>query len=49
MFVKVTGGMSLVEGILKPAGTGACGRSPERSIGGWSSVEIAGLFVAESV
>jgi hypothetical protein len=43
MFVKVTGGMSLVDGglWLEVTEAAVCGSIPVRTIGGWSRVEIA--------
>lgn len=41
MFVKVTGGMSLVEGSFCALGPEPCGRRPVRTIGGWRRVAIA--------
>ena len=41
MLVRVTGGMSLAEGILKPVDEGALGLSPVREMGVWSNVDMA--------
>lgn len=47
MLVRVTGGMSLVDGSLKPEGTGALGSNPVRDMGGWSKVEMAGRGICQ--
>ena len=41
MLVKVTGGMSLVDGGFCELCPAVCGKSPVRIIGGWSRVEMA--------
>ena len=41
MLVRVTGGMSLVEGIFCALGPAACGARLVRTIGGWRRVAIA--------
>jgi hypothetical protein len=51
MLLKVTGGMSLVVGGLKPAADAdacVCGSSPVRTMGGCSRVEMALWLVSQT-
>ena len=41
MLVRVTGGMSLVDGAFGVIGPVVCGKSPVRTMGGWIKVAIA--------
>lgn len=47
IFVRVTGGISRVDGGLYPVeDTAVCGVKPVRTIGGWSRVEMAAKSLA---